>query len=232
MTWTTLESQIQRLNDQIVLLNQSITTTRIQPILDALVDWGAIETPLTSTPTLTSFGILATEANEGNPLLMAKLYESQVLKDATATEIVGTLAAFIVDRESETKTVHPTALSPAITQNVKYILCQIDIWGCNGVRIDEKYGIQSPPGFWNLTTLWVEIATAWMNGTEASELSKTYDIYEGNLMRGLHKVASITNEWISMLTYKADVDMLNTLKDVQTTLLRDIAQPESLYLRL
>ena len=231
-TWTTIDTQIQRLTDQISILNQSITTTHIQPILDALADWGALETQDAATPTLTSFGILATEANEGNPLLMAKLYESQLLKDATATEIVGTLAAFIVDRESESKTVHPSALSPAITQKVKSTLCEIDEWGCKGVRIDQKYSIDSPPGFWNLTTLWVEIVTAWMNGAEACELSKTHDIYEGNLMRGLHKVASITNEWISILTYKADVDMLHTLKDVQFLLLRDIAQSESLYLRL
>jgi superfamily II RNA helicase len=232
-TWTTIDTQIERLTIDINTLNQSITTTRIQPILDALADWGALTVAdAVTTPTLTSFGILATEANEGNPLLMAKLYESQLLKGATATEIVGTLAAFIVDREAESKTVHPSALSPAITQNVKSILCQIDEWGCKGVRIDQKHYIQSPSGFWNLTTLWVEIATAWMKGAEACELSKTHDIYEGNLMRGLHKVASITNEWISMLTYKADVDMLHTLKDVQNTLLRDIAQPESLYLRI
>ena len=232
-TWTTINAQIQCLTADITTLNQSITTTRIQPILDALADWGALTIQdAATTPSLTSFGILATEANEGNPLLMAKLYESQLLKGASATEIVGTLAAFIVDREAESKTVHPSSLSPAITQKVKSTLCDIDEWGCKGVRIDQKHGIQSPPGFWNLTTLWVEIATAWMNGAEACELSKTHDIYEGNLMRGLHKVASITNEWISMLTYKADVDMLHTLKDVQTTLLRDIAQPESLYLRL
>ena len=238
-TYTSYESQVYRLEQDIAYLTIPVERTRVQPVLDALAEWNAINATKATAdgaesahPTLTDFGTLATEANEGNPLLMAKLWESQLLKSATATEIVGTLAAFIVDREAESKTVHPSKLPPMITSRVKSTLCEIDEWGVKGVSIDRRHNIPSPDGFWSLTTLWVEIGTLWMEGTSAGELSKNYDIYEGNLMRGLHKLASLTNEWISILTYKADVDMLETLKDVQTTLLRDIAQPESLYLRL
>lgn len=236
-TYVAYEVQVARIERDIAFLTVPVEQTRVQPILDALAEWAAIhvttsDTMLLQTPTLTEFGTLATEGNEGNPLLMAKLWESKLLMGATATEIVGTLAAFIVDREAESKTVHPSKLPPMITSKVKIALCEIDEWGVQGVRIDRRHGIESPPGFWSLTTLWVEIGTLWMEGSEAGELSKKYDIYEGNLMRGLHKLASLTNEWISMLTYKADVDMLETLKNVHILLLRDIAQPESLYLKL
>jgi superfamily II RNA helicase len=78
----------------------------------------------------------------------------------------------------------------------------------------------------------VEIGYDWFSGTSAAELTKRYEIYEGNLMRGLLKLMNIVNEWITIATFKTDVRMLETLKNVQTTLLRDIAQPESLYLTL
>ena len=51
-------------------------------------------------------------------------------------------------------------------------------------------------------------------------------------MKGLLKLYSIVQEWVTIATLRADVDMLNTMKDAQTTILRDIAQPESLYLKL
>jgi superfamily II RNA helicase len=73
----------------------------------------------------------------------------------------------------------------------------------------------------------------WIRGEKsAAEIATTYDIYEGNLMRGLHKLANLVNEWTSLATLTADVDMLTTLAEAPSRLLRDIAQPESLYLRL
>lgn len=234
-TWTNIKQTfeleerriqtIDKFKSDLVKLAYDVNTARVQPILNALTDWNAIE-----DTHLTEFGICATEVNEGNPLLIAKLYESGLLKTATAQEIVGVLGCFIVDREAEEKTVHPNSLQ--VSETIKQTLMRIDGWGQTGVEIDLKHGIASPSGFWSLTTLWVEIGLQWMDEVDAGQLSKKYDIYEGNLMRGLLKLANIVNEWITLATYKADVDMLDKMKHVQVLLLRDIAQPESLYLRL
>lgn len=234
-TWTTIQqafdqymrrnASILRLRNEIRGMESDVGEKRIEPVLDALREWGALE-----GTTLTEFGVCATEINEGNPLLIAKLYESGILRNATAKDIVATLGCFLVEREAEEKTVHPSSMN--IPDIVKQALLQIDEWGCNGVAIDRRCGVVSPRGFWSLTTLWVEIGFRWMEGAEAGFLSKTYDVYEGNLMRGLLKLYNIVEEWIALATYKADVDMLETMKDVSQTLLRDIVQPESLYLRL
>jgi hypothetical protein len=71
-----------------------------------------------------------------------------------------------------------------------------------------------------------------MDGAEAAALVRDYGVYEGNLMRGLLKTANLVEEWLSMATYCGDLEMLDKLKDVRGTLLRGVAQPESLYLRL
>lgn len=229
-----IDTQCARIQASIDALETPIGRSRIDPLLGALEEWGALQPAAgTEVPKLTTFGILATEVNEGNSLLLAKLYESQALHGAPFVDIVGTLGAFIVDRESIEKTVHPRALPYPISDLVKTTLCTVDTWGQQGVSIDKQYGIESPELFWSLATLWTEIGTDWVLGTlSAAEIAQKYEIYEGNLMRGLHKLANLVNEWISMATYKADVDMLETLKDAQNILLRDIAQPESLYLRL
>lgn len=200
---------------------------RIQPILNALLAWGAVEEDM---KTLTKFGIYATEINEGNSLLIAKLYDSQVLKDATEEEIVAVLGAFLVDNEALEKSAHPSDLP--LSDLVKTTLLQVDEWGRQAIKIDEANGIVSPDTYWRLATLWVQIAQEWLNGASAAQIAKTYDMYEGNLMRGLHKLVNIINEWAAVATINGDVDMLAKLRETPQKLTRDIAIPESLYLRL
>lgn len=220
-------------------------SARVAPILDALEDWGAIrprtrasvasdeaDLAVVAPPRQTTFGALATEVNEGNPLLIARLFESQVHKEASCEEIVAILGAFIVDKEALDATVHPNDLPAPISPFVKKILVTIDDWTQEGLAIEARYGITSPPEFWSLATLWVQIATDWLAGAAAGALVIKYGIYEGNLMRGLHKLANLVNEWISLATFTADVDALEKIKDAPQKILRDIAVPESLYLRL
>jgi len=228
------ETQLKTIEATIRTLKTPIFSTRIAPVLGALKDWNAlaVETDESKPTTLSDFGIIATEVNEANPLLVSKLYESKLLAEASCEEIVCVLGSLIVDREASNKTVHPRSLSPRITDRVKDTLIQMDTWSQQGVAIDHRHGVKSPDTFWSLTTLWVEIGYDWLNGVSAAELTKRYEIYEGNLMRGLLKLMNIVNEWITIATYKADVRMLETLKNAQTDILRDIAQPESLYLRL
>jgi superfamily II RNA helicase len=119
-----------------------------------------------------------------------------------------------------------------ISDTIRETLLKIDEWGCQGVQIDKVCGITSPDSFWSLATLWVQIAQDWLAGASAAHIAKTYDIYEGNLMRGLHKLVSLVNEWTAVATIDGDVDMLAKLRETPQKLTRDIAIPESLYLRL
>jgi superfamily II RNA helicase len=236
----TFYDQDQRLQQKITQLKNTIEAmatqveTRINPLIKALTAHGALEPLLETpeTPKLTEFGIAATEVNEANPLLLAKLYLSGALNKASMAEIVGVLGAFIMDREAEEKTQHPKALPSPISQTMKDVLMMIDGWGQKGVETDRSAGIESPPGYWSLTTLWVQVGMEWILEAEAAQLASKYELYEGNLMKGLLKLANIVNEWISIATLRSDVDMLETMKTAQTALIRDIVQPESLYLRL
>ena len=217
-------------------LEVSVESARIVPILDALEDWGALlpaaSAEAEAIPRLSTFGVLATEVNEGNPLIMARLFETRRLHVGDPDVVIGALGAFIVDKEALDKTTHPNMLPASVPAAVKSALLVMDEWCAEGEAIDARHGIASPSEFWCLATLWVEIGLDWWRGVPAGEIAARYEIYEGNLMRGLLKLANLVNEWITLATYKADVEMLELLKDAPTRLLRDIAQPESLYLRL
>ena len=231
--WLKHQKKIAQLQETRAAVAASVEDTRIAPLLAALEEWGALEPRASAAtmPRLTYFGTCATEINEGNPLLMAKLYESGLLADASLEEIVAVMGAFLVDKEAVEKGSHPTALP--LSQRVKDVLMTVDDWGARGVEIDRAHGITSPDGYWNLATLWVEIGAAWVSQNEsAASIAQRFTMYEGNLMRGLMKLMNLVNEWIALATFKCDVGALEKLKDVQTVMMRDIAQPESLYLRM
>ncbi len=219
---------------------------RIAPILRALRQWGFVEgfassaslaataaaateatatATATATPTLTHVGVLATEVNEGNPILMVKLYQSGILAKKTAAEIVGTLASFILDAV-------PAEGCESLGPIVREAQVQLDAWAAHGRRMDRECGVDSPPTFWSTHPFWANIMASWMDGADAAILVRDYGVYEGNLMRSILKTANLVEEWTAMATFCGDLEMLDHMKDVRGQLLRGLAQPESLYLRL
>jgi superfamily II RNA helicase len=233
-TWKTAEQlhqQKQKMRDSCEKLQRQIAEfykpngSRIEPVMNTLTAWGAL-----SNYKMTGFGLLATEVNEANPLLLAKLYDSALLRDATPLEIVQVLGSFIVDKEALDKSQDPAELS--LAEVVKKSMYAADDWGRFGTQQDRLHDVESPEEFWSLSTYWCLIAGDWFRGDSAAEIATRYEIYEGNLMRGLHKLANLVNEWCAMATIRGDVDMLSRLAETPAKLLRDIAIPESLYLRL
>ncbi len=199
---------------------------RLQPVLSALRAWEYLD----HDNRLTHRGTLATEVNEGNPIMMTELYLSGILKNASATEIVSTLAAFIADRDAMGKSdgIHVGVLGQTVCDAFAFLS---DI-SKKGARTDNDTGVQSAEIYWCIAPYWMEIAKAWMEGTSAAHITSAYDIYEGNFMRGILKIFNLVEEWQSIATFCGDVTTLDKLRDIQQILLRDIAQPESLYLRL
>ena len=198
---------------------------RFRPVLEALKKFGAYD-----GTALTPLGIAATECNEANPLLIAKLYRSGLLKSCKIEEIVGVLASLVVDREAQEKSTNPSELS--LSPHVCATLMKMDDWSQTGVAIDQDFLVLSPSSYWCLTTMWTDIVTKWLGGATAKALCEEYEIFPGNFMRGLLKVNNVVQEWISICTLHADVEQLATLDGIQERLMRDIVIPESLYLRL
>ena len=71
-----------------------------------------------------------------------------------------------------------------------------------------------------------------MKGDDPAILCSQYGVYEGNLMRSVLKVSNMVEEWINMASWSQDVEWLKAMEGIQEKLVRGIAKPDSLYLRL
>ena len=196
---------------------------RLEPVLRSLKEWEYLD----EDGHLTHRGVMATEANEANPILLVELYQSGLLKGASATEVVASLATLMGDREALQKSEYVN-----VEGKPAEVLAFLERTAKKGLQVDQRCGVLSPEEFWSVAPFWSEVAMKWLDGVDAAHLANLYELYEGNMMRGFLKLNNLVEEWLSLATFCGDLEMLDNLKEVSQQLLRGIAKPESLYLRL
>lgn len=175
---------------------------------------------------LTEKGVLATEINEGNPILMSELYlwfAEDKVRLPEAAELLTTLSIFMTGDRIELDC-PSTIITPAIDFVVQKgnELCDL---------ADQMYlGVSSTQ--WEITKNWWPIVWDWLHEVSIGEIVQKYNIYEGNLTRAMMKISNLLDEWRNMATYRRDVWMLEHLDGIERYLIRDVVMPDSLYVRL
>jgi superfamily II RNA helicase len=203
----------------------------IYPLLRVLETAGFLEPfedPATSDLKLTQLGVLATELNEGNPLLMAYAFNEGLCDTLSGEEILCFLCAFL----NEGRETGPILSAVQIPSEVRNTLYRLD--GLLDVFFDaeKRNGVVSPSGFWSLNSYWIEPVWRWINGETISRVCEDYELFEGNFMRVVMKVSNLLEEFTSLATFTQNVEMLAKLEGLSAKLVRDVAVPESLYLRI
>lgn len=179
---------------------------------------------------LTLKGILATEVNEGNPILLVDAYIKGCFENLEIEEILLVLAAFV--REKGTKEDVPLIANQRLPSTVKSGLLAIQEAANLFQATEDACAIQSPKNFWSLNPFWLEVVGDWLEGKTAADVCASYGIYEGNLYRTLMSLNNLLNELISIATYCQHTLMITKLQTVGSSLLRDIGINDSLYLRI
>ena len=201
----------------------------VEPIIAFLMSHGFLTKGPLTKDSLTERGILATEINEGHPLLMTELYLSGHCAELTPEEIIAVLACFMGEDKKDTQ---PALSTLSIPKKVKEILYGLGATAQGFMEDEQPFQIQSPDSYWSLSTTWIEPMYRWSLGEEASVLCAEYDLFEGNLLRSINKCVSLVEEWMALATFKKDVQMLDKLHGIEQSLKRTIATSDSLYLRL
>ena len=193
----------------------------VAPSLKALEAMGLLE-----GGALTLLGTAATEVNEGHSILMSKLFMSGVTKEFEPAEILAVLAAFLEGSPGS-----PEELN--VPKKCIETLYTIDGIAKECCRAERSCGSISPDTFWDLGTQWIEPMWRWLTEeVEIATLCIEYEVFEGNFMRSLMKLANLLEEWRSMASLLEDLDTLDKLRDVEKRLLRGVAVCDSLYLRI
>ena len=216
--------EIQTLENQV--------NSMVEPRFQLLEEWGF----LTPQQELTPLGIYATEINEGHQMLMARAYQEKLCESMNQEEFVAFLAAFINEGKDEEQSLDQLD----IPSSVKESLHKVDEWASSYQKQEDKLLGAQDEKFWALKTTWIEILYRWIAGAAGCEgpavspasLCQEYGVYEGNLMRSILKVANMVEEWTNLATYTQDIPMLQMLEGLREKLVRDLAKPDSLYLKL
>lgn len=201
----------------------------IYPLLNVLVTTGFLE-PFTE-PTdlkLTQLGVLATELNEGNPLLMAYAFHMGLCDKISGEEILCFLCAFLNEGNEPGPSIKTLNIPPRTVDTLYNLDGLLDVF----MDAEKNNGVVSPKGFWDLNSYWIEPVWRWLQGEDVSTLCDDYGLYEGNFMRVVMKVANLLEEFTSLATFTQNVEMLAKLDGLSAKLIRGVAVPESLYLRI
>ena len=177
---------------------------------------------------LTTQGILATELNEADPILISQFYLSPHSMNVSPKDLLVTLAACITEgKKGDTET---SVKELDVSKDVKDAIYEIgDVW--NNMRVSEiKMGAKASD--WNLSTFWMEIMNRWMDGEAISVLCEEYGVYEGNLIRSVLKLQNMLDEWRSMASFCQHTEMIKKLEEAHLLLVRDAVIQDSLYLHL
>jgi superfamily II RNA helicase len=178
---------------------------------------------------LTTKGVMATECNEGHALLCSEFFVQGGHKDLTGEELVTLFACFIEEKVSDTT---PSVASLNVPKAVKDAMMDLDGIVQEFQSFENQEGIYSPDSYWTLCTTWVEPVWRWLQGDHASAICTDYGLFEGNFVRAVLRVTNIVEEWVSMGTYMADVELLEKLEAARANLVREFLVPDSLYLHL
>lgn len=192
-------------------------------------------------PWLTKKGLLATEVNEGNPLLMTELYLSGLLGALSGEEIVSVLAAFITEgSDEENQGFYSLSDLQTPSDDARAALRFLDEKTCELRKDSDNLGIFDD-AFWRLGLLWIDVAARWLGahgvpeidaGGLAGAICQEFGLYEGNFVRGVLKLANLLEEMVALATLDQNIEMLEKLLPLQGRLVRGLVIPDSLYLRV
>jgi hypothetical protein len=176
---------------------------------------------------LTTVGVLATELNESDALLISQFYLSPKAKELTPEELLCILAGCIMDGKTDSDSSLSDIKVPQAVKDSLYTLT--DLWD-NLRKVEGEQG--SAQSKWNMSTSWIGPMWDWINGDAVATICQTYGIYEGNLIRSVLKLQNMLDEWKSMAAFCEHTDIMDKFRDAHHLLLREAVIQDSLYLHM
>ncbi len=187
----------------------------------------------TADGSLTSRGLLASEINEGHSFLMTSLFLKQTETCFDTYDLLTLLAVFLGEGGERDNVVSKKPSELRISDCVKEELVRLDREAAAWVDREEAVGLPFDSQFWTLSTEWIEPVARWLEGeTTLAGLAAEFELFEGNCLKALMKLAGLVEEMQSLAKLTGSVEVLRVLDAARPLVLRDVVLAESLYLRL
>lgn len=198
----------------------------IAPMENCLRTWGFLDTE----NRLTTVGTTATEVNEGHNILMPLLAEHPGMASLSGQEIACILATFLREGGGKEEAMPSLDDIEGLGRPALDILEWLTQEAEQKVKDENQSRCASGLEFWTLSPLWTCIVIRWLEGGSLHDIATEFSIFEGNVQRGLLKVANLLEEWGAIATLRKDLGTLEKLANLR--FLRDDIVVDSLYLRM
>lgn len=212
--------EISKLETQIELFKQP--PSEIEPRIETLKQYRFI---LDDTTKLSPLGVLATEINEANPILVAQAFHDKMFHSLSSQEIIVALSIFleVKNEEEEEPSLHKCNISKECMESIM----KLEQFA---IQISKTECLKSEFGYWDIHTYWIDIIQQWLSDVPSKTLCRDYQIDEGTFVRNILKLSNLVDEWKNLATIMQDIDMLEKLVDIK--IIREVVIPDSLYLRI
>lgn len=228
-TWSGVAKEVDAMRNSAAAAEQEVGNdfrTRLQ----ILQEFGYVEKDGEGW-VITDRGRLASEINEGHPLLMTEMFMSGALKPLCLEDQLVVLGGFLGENtKDEAKQVRLE--DTQLGKEQKEVLLQCEEKGRLFDKAEQRGGLADTYGYWQISYEWVDPVHDWLHGASLSEIAANYKLFEGNVQRMILKLAALAEEWIVLLTLQKDTEQLHVFERARELILRDIVIAESLYLRL
>lgn len=169
-------------------------------------------------------GIITSEFNESNELLMTELIQKGVFKDIDQIELLSILSIFCDDFDKENEYYIDDLV---VSDNCKLKFKKIKEIHNELLNFTDQYSIQYDPG---ISLQFADIVWLWCNNKSFTEIIKEYEIFEGNFIKNMQKIHNIVNELNIVAEILEDHDLLTKIQNIESLIIKDIVDAKSLYL--
>jgi superfamily II RNA helicase len=177
---------------------------------------------------VTMKGLLASQINECNPLILTEMIVQHVFDDLAPEEIVAVLGLFIDDTRKDDKfTFNSIKCSKNVKNVINSVHCIINDFITEEKRLDIDNYLYD---FWEIDYTFVEPAYIWANGSTFNEIRDLIDVYEGNFIRIILKLNSIVQNLFSLNQIYGNHKLVPQLEQIEEKIIRDIVSVSSLYI--
>jgi superfamily II RNA helicase len=178
---------------------------------------------------VTMKGIIASQINECNPIILTEMITLGLLDDLEAKEIIAMLSIFIDDvKGNNRKTINNVTCSINVVQRMNILNKKID----EIIKLETTFDIDNANyGYWNIFYDYADVAYNWANNCSICDAIDELDTYEGNFMRSILKINNLARDIISLATIYGNLKIIPELEKIEELIVRDIVNASSLYLQ-
>ena len=192
-----------------------------------MINTGDIQINDLSADNVTTKGIVASQMNECNSLIITEILTQGLLDDLDTADIAAILSLF-TDTKLEGEQDVSTPLVLSISKNAKSVIDKIDKIANDLCQMEQKMKIRLGTD-WHLSLNMAETTFQWVNGMSLNDLElKTFD---GNFIKDMIKVSNIAQSLETVTDILGKTELQSKIQQIPILIMRDIVTIDSLYIK-